>query len=283
MPAPTIYNYHPQTGELLGSGYADPDPLTENAWLMPAHSTQQTPPSTPDGTVAVWHVGAWAVHADHRGETWWKDGGAFVIDFLGNPADHGYSTDGPPAVGANQAVVWENGAWSVKVDHRSETWWSDHDTPVLIETFGDPAEQGLVPDRPPALSDEVPEPEPEWGPATLAEAIEYKLAELDNYRWEREVGGTLFNGVMVRTDSNSASKIDGAIALFDKDPECAVVEFEVQPGIWIDLDQATMTALGVAVGRHIQHTFSRKRQLQAEIAALTTIAEVMDYNLGAHW
>lgn len=58
-------------------------------------------------------------------------------------------TDAPPKTGEHEAAVWLGDGWSLVPDHRDETWWNGDDEPVVIETLGDPTEQGLSPDEPP--------------------------------------------------------------------------------------------------------------------------------------
>lgn len=60
---PTIYRYHPKTGQYLGSGEADPSPLEPGVWLYPAHSTDIAPPAEQAGFVRVWDGGQWQQQA----------------------------------------------------------------------------------------------------------------------------------------------------------------------------------------------------------------------------
>lgn len=147
---PAIYHYHPDTGEYLGIGAPDPSPLEPGKWLYPAYATRTKVPSAV-GKVAVWSADHWTLVADHRGEIWWKDGGAHTITQLGNPGAVGFIPDGPPTSGPNEAVVWEDGGWATKPDFRGETWWLNG-APVLVEEIGDPADLGLSPEGPPSVS-----------------------------------------------------------------------------------------------------------------------------------
>lgn len=91
-----IYHYHSLTGEYLGKGVADPNPLEEGNWLMPANSTVMEPLPPEDGKAVVWSDQQWSYLADHRGETWWNEHGQpVVIQDLGNPADSGLSSEEP--------------------------------------------------------------------------------------------------------------------------------------------------------------------------------------------
>lgn len=56
-----IYHYHPETGVFLGEGKADPSPLEEGIWLIPAHSTTISPPPFGEGEQAVMVNSSWGV------------------------------------------------------------------------------------------------------------------------------------------------------------------------------------------------------------------------------
>ncbi|MFP2768337.1 DUF4376 domain-containing protein [Oceanisphaera sp. KMM 10153] len=64
-----IYHYHPTTGEYLGSGKADLDPLQHDNWLVPAFATNSTPPAVTDNHAPVYANGTWSLIEDHRGKT----------------------------------------------------------------------------------------------------------------------------------------------------------------------------------------------------------------------
>jgi hypothetical protein len=54
-----IYNYHPETFEYLGEGYADPDPLEPGNWLIPASSATFPPPEPIEGKNRHFENGTW--------------------------------------------------------------------------------------------------------------------------------------------------------------------------------------------------------------------------------
>ena len=64
-----IYCAHPVTREYIGDSVADPDPLDEGSWLIPAHAYTDAPPDTPADHVArrTLDDSAWELVADHRG------------------------------------------------------------------------------------------------------------------------------------------------------------------------------------------------------------------------
>lgn len=85
-----IWHYNPDTKELLGGGVADPCPVEEGAWLLPAFSTSAAPPELQAGQAAVFSGSGWSIVPDHRGETWWtadaKDNTApHIVTAIGDP------------------------------------------------------------------------------------------------------------------------------------------------------------------------------------------------------
>lgn len=89
-----VYSYNPATGEFVGDDVADPSPLEDGVWLIPANATTVAPPAPQPGKAIVWTGSAWALKADHRGETWYggADGREPVeIKGIGDPAASGYT------------------------------------------------------------------------------------------------------------------------------------------------------------------------------------------------
>jgi hypothetical protein len=102
-------------------------------------------------------------------------------------------------------------------------------------------------------------------------------------RWQAETGGILVGGAPIRTDDGSQAKIGGAVALFDNDPTLAAIDWEAQPGVWVTLDEQTMRAIGVAVGRHVQACFSRARTLIEAIAGASDLAALEAIDIDSGW
>lgn len=95
-------------------------------------------------------------------------------------------------------------------------------------------------------------------------------------RWAVETSGIVVNGTVVRTDEKSQAKIAGAVQLLDADPTLTQVDWEAQPGQWVALDAASLRAVGIAVGRHVQAAFSTLRLVQEGIQSetITTYAQI---------
>jgi hypothetical protein len=57
----TVYRFHPETREYLGTDLADESPLEPGVWLVPAHATELMPPDIAPGKVARFATGYWVV------------------------------------------------------------------------------------------------------------------------------------------------------------------------------------------------------------------------------
>jgi hypothetical protein len=58
-----IWNYHPQTGELVGSAKADPSPLEPGVFLVPQYATTIAPMPAQPGLAVYWTGSAWELRA----------------------------------------------------------------------------------------------------------------------------------------------------------------------------------------------------------------------------
>ena len=143
---------------------------------------------------------------------------------------------------------------------------------VLVIAFPPPPPEQEEPEEP----EEPPEP-------TLEEARAAKLAELSDYRWQREIGGVGFAGITINTDGNSQQKIMAAYTLAKLDPGYSVSTWEVAPGLFMPLDNATIIAMGDVVRQHIQGTFDIKAVLYPQVLALETIEDIAAFDVAAEW
>lgn len=62
-----IYHYDRSTGEYIGQGVADLDPL-EGKPMVPAHATVDVPPPVRKGFANVYNAGVWVQVPDNRGK-----------------------------------------------------------------------------------------------------------------------------------------------------------------------------------------------------------------------
>lgn len=152
-----------------------------------------------------------------------------------------------------------------------------------------------LPDVPPAV-------EP-WQVATRVEpvdfdgeAVEYtvadrpleeikaeKLAALADFRWQKETGGFLFNGVTIATDDRSQLKITGARVAAEAAEPGWTVHWKVAPGQFVTLTKADIIAISDAVRAHVQACFDSEAAHAAAINALETAEAVYEYDFTGGW
>ena len=111
------------------------------------------------------------------------------------------------------------------------------------------------------------------GPMTLESAKAAKLAEIANWRFQRETSGIVFNGVRIKTDRESQATITGALTALSQGLVSSV-EWKADNGQWIQLGLTEMTAIARAVATHVQQCFSLEKSYVDQVNAATTIEEV---------
>ncbi|MHA6887222.1 phage tail protein [Ralstonia pseudosolanacearum] len=105
-----VFHYHPTTGEYAGSSPADHSPLEPGVVLVPAHATDQAPPTAGAREVAVFRDGGWSIEADWRGVALYSktDGSTVTIADVGvTPAGVNATETARPS----SAHVWTGGKW----------------------------------------------------------------------------------------------------------------------------------------------------------------------------
>jgi hypothetical protein len=127
----------------------------------------------------------------------------------------------------------------------------------------------------------VHEAEPEV--PTLAERKAGLQEEVRAKRWAVETGGLTVGGAPIRTDEASQSRITAAVNLFAHDETLQSVDWEAQHGVWVEIDRATMIAIGVAVGRHVQQCFSHARALSEAVEAAEDEEALDAIDIDAGW
>ena len=117
---------------------------------------------------------------------------------------------------------------------------------------------------------------------TMEELLAARLAELAALRWEKETGGTTFNGMPVATDAVSQTKYIGAVVGAQIDPN-AVINWKMADGTFVALDAQAITAVAMAVRAHVQACFDREAVLKAQIEAAKTAEEIAAIDLNTGW
>lgn len=115
-----------------------------------------------------------------------------------------------------------------------------------------------------------PDPTPEEIKARLVAVADRKILAL-------QASGVTINGVAVETTEKGLIMIGGAAQRADKDPS-AVCHWTIAPGVDVDLNAETTTALGLAVSNWVDAGYVTLRAVYAAIDAgtITTAAQVED-------
>ena len=115
----------------------------------------------------------------------------------------------------------------------------------------------------------------------LADLVVAKLAALADRRWQAETGGVVINGVPIKTDRDSTSKITAAYVQAAANPAFSV-RWKVDTGTFVTLDAETIIAIGDAVTTHAQACFDREDVLTTAIlgAADAAALDAVDIEIG---
>jgi hypothetical protein len=117
---------------------------------------------------------------------------------------------------------------------------------------------------------------------TLAELREQKLASLASLRWQKEIGGTTFNGMPLATDAVSQTKYIGAVVGAQINP-AGTMKWKMNNGQFITLDATSIVAVAMAVRAHVQACFDNEASLRLLIEAAETEAELASVDLDDGW
>jgi hypothetical protein len=117
---------------------------------------------------------------------------------------------------------------------------------------------------------------------TLSELRQNKLAALASARWERETGGTTFNGFTVPSDAASQTKYIGAVVAAQLDP-ATTIYWKMADGTFVKLNASAIVSLALAVRAHVQACFDREKQLVALIEAAQTPEALEAVDITSGW
>ena len=100
---------------------------------------------------------------------------------------------------------------------------------------------------------------------TAADKAAAALAALPAYaagkRWLVETGGITVAGAHIQTDRDSQAMITGAYAYAQANPD-ATINYKAEGG-FVALTAAQMTAIGLAVGAHVQACFAAEAAIES--------------------
>lgn len=106
-------------------------------------------------------------------------------------------------------------------------------------------------------------------------------ANVAERRWQAEVGGADFNGLRLATDRTSQAMVAGASMLAEVRPEL-LIDWKTQDG-WVQISNGQIASLSLVVGLHVQACFRRERELNDEVDAAQTIADILAIDITTGW
>ncbi|NUA26098.1 phage tail assembly chaperone [Cupriavidus basilensis] len=127
-----IFNYHPLTGEFLGNGVADENPLDVENPIVPGFATPTPPPARTARAIPVyrnaaghapqnWSEGSWTLAPDYRAEPLFRtaDGSPFALglEYTGLGDLPAFLTDEPRPSPAHK---WVNEEWTLDAELETE-------------------------------------------------------------------------------------------------------------------------------------------------------------------
>lgn len=110
LAAPAIYAIHPETGEYVSQALADPSPLEEGVWLVPALAYLDPPPDALPGWARIRQGDAWRQVEDHRGEVAYDTATRQPLTWAALGAlPAGYTLQAP----GTEFDAWVDGEWQL--------------------------------------------------------------------------------------------------------------------------------------------------------------------------
>lgn len=117
---------------------------------------------------------------------------------------------------------------------------------------------------------------------TFEDLKQKKILDLANFRWEKETGGTTFNGMPLATDPTSQTKYVGAVVAAQISP-LMTLKWKLSDGTFVDLDASAITQVAMAVRSHIQACFDKEAELLALIETATNQTELDAIDITTGW
>ena len=98
----------------------------------------------------------------------------------------------------------------------------------------------------------------------LADRKAAMKAAITAQRWAVETAGITVNGSNISTDAQTQAKLSGALQLVQAD-DTILIDWKGSDGSWVQLNAASVTAIAMAVGSHVQACFTREKELHTAV------------------
>ena len=117
----------------------------------------------------------------------------------------------------------------------------------------------------------------------LAAAIRVKLVELQAAKVRRRDAGLTIDGILWDTDANAQVMYTQFAVELLSNPSVVVDDWKASSGVFAPMDAATFQRIRAAWADHCTSITSAQRRKEAEITALSAIADVEAYNCEVGW
>ena len=107
----------------------------------------------------------------------------------------------------------------------------------------------------------------------FAKAKEAKKAEIAQARYNAEIAGVTFNGVLIKTDRETQAVLTAACLQAYIDSGYSL-NWKTGDGTFVSLPAEQIMAFGTAVRQHVQSCFDHEAELLPLVEAATTQAEL---------
>lgn len=109
-----------------------------------------------------------------------------------------------------------------------------------------------------------------------------RKALLADIRWQKEVGGFVFNGFTFASDDRAQLKYVGILMAAQIDPNYSV-NFKTNDGTFVLLDRMGAIGLAMAARTHVQSCFDKEDNLKSQIDAASSVDEVIAIDIESGW
>ena len=128
---------------------------------------------------------------------------------------------------------------------------------------------------------------PAWPPIPpepILEELKYqKIQQLAEYRWAREEGGTILNGVNIPTDRHTQSKFASAYVKAINDSSYTIQKWKFSNELFMTLDSSTIIEIANAIEYHVQACFYNEALISDRISNCTSKEDLDQVDLNDGW
>lgn len=110
---------------------------------------------------------------------------------------------------------------------------------------------------------------------------QYIQTKIAQHRWQVESGGTEINGMSIKTDEASQSKIANTLTSLQRGT-ISTVDFKAESG-WVQVDLTAIEAISDAVILHVQKCYSVERVVHEKLDALDSLSDIEAFDIEAEW